>query len=1069
MERPVVRSVIPLLIVLSTSLVLGAFLSRFVAENFYRSLSALYDLVPTLIVTVMVSLVMGLRHVLFSKHSGAADAHLRDALCHLPLLLLALYLVPRHVNTLKATVLLLGTLSLVASLLVAEFYAGKWRDWILLSCVFLLSLALYMKTLAPTVGEHDTFEFQVLSYELGIAHPTGYPLYIMAGKLFTLLPLGNVAFRVNLSSALFAAAAVVVLYLTIHHLTDHRSASALAALAFAFTPSFWSQAVEAEVYALNVLFVAVICYLLLRCFHRPSSDILMSEARSGDRASILERLGHRYGDGRLLLMYAVAFIYGLSLTHHRTMLLLAPAVVIYILVKRPRCLLRVRRLLLLLLAFIVPLLGIYLYIPLRWWQIHDRMMSWTEFTDLVLGSQFAAALRWDAWYRELDRASIYARILLDQYPVPALALALLGLIWLFWPKKPIHRHPTWKEAMFLLMVMAAYAIFGLSYYVPDVSLFIIPSHLIIAICLGMGVAALCRSSEHFLTRFHQISKPMRRTLVRAVVLTLVVTLPLWLIWTNISSVDRSDQYASYEWGTHVLQQELPMGSVILADSDKMAPLHYLQRVEGLRPDTETAVFPDEETCRAELERRVGEGRPVFLARFLPGLETTYHLRSVGPLVEVSRSMLTELPSDLRPAEANFESMISLRGYRLDSMEGSATDPVRLTLYWQTHQSVRQNYDVQIRLVGQRGRVWHQTKGRPPVNGLYPTAVWRPGEIVPDYHELDLPESIPPGEYLLQVGLFPPFSQDALTPVGEDDDYLTLSTLSVSPAVDWSPTPQHQLRMNFDGRIMLLGYDFPATVTPTQQASLTLYWQRIGQIQEDYNLVLELAAATGNVLWRSVELPLLSGYPTSHWAQGQTLADVHHIPIPPDSAGQLQLIIALHEPQTMQPVPVVEGWLGSRKDRTVLTTVEAQQLPHGSMEHENLPANFGNVILLLDYEVHNVQVRKGGGLQLTLTWQALTPVDKDYTVFVHILDENEQIWGQEDIQPVYGTHPTSRWREREAVLDSHTVWTDERAPLGLYQIEVGMYLLRTMERLQVLDSSGVAIGDRVIIDLMEIVP
>jgi hypothetical protein len=348
-------------------------------------------------------------------------------------------------------------------------------------------------------------------------------------------------------------------------------------------------------------------------------------------------------------------------------------------------------------------------------------------------------------------------------------------------------------------------------------------------------------------------------------------------------------------------------------------------------------------------------------------------------------------------------------------------------------------------------------------------VWRPGEIVPDYHELDLPESIPPGEYLLQVGLFPPFSQDALTPVGEDDDYLTLSTVSVSPAVDWSPTPQHQLRMNFDGRIMLLGYDFPATVTPTQQASLTLYWQRIGQIQEDYHLVLELAAATGNVLWRSVELPLLSGYPTSHWAQGQALADVHHIPIPPDSTGQLQLIIALHEPQTMQPVPVVEGWLGSRKDRTVLTTVEAQQLPHGSTEHENLPANFGNVILLLDYEVHNVQVRKGGDLQLTLTWQALTPVDKDYTVFVHILDENEQIWGQEDIQPVYGTHPTSRWREREAVLDSHTVWTDERAPLGLYQIEVGMYLLRTMERLQVLDSSGVAIGDRVIIDLMEIVP
>jgi hypothetical protein len=72
--------------------------------------------------------------------------------------------------------------------------------------------------------------------------------------------------------------------------------------------------------------------------------------------------------------------------------------------------------------------------------------------------------------------------------------------------------------------------------------------------------------------------------------------------------------------------------------------------------------------------------------------------------------------------------------------------------------------------------------------------------------------------------------------------------------------------------------------------------------------------------------------------------------------------------------------------------------------------------------------------------------------------------------VYGTHPTSGWKEAEVVIDPHIVWTQEHAPLGLYRIEVGLYLLRTMERLQLLDSSGTAIDNRLILDdLVEIVP
>jgi len=1050
------------LLALVASFISGAFLSRFAAENLYQHLTIFYHWTPTILLIALVTLIMILLHRLLSKRHSGTDRLLHNALSHLPLLLLATYLFQPQVNTLQAGVLLVGSLLLVASSKAAEFLRGKWLDRALLVTLYLLPLVLYLITLAPTVGEHDTFEFQVLSYELGIAHPTGYPLYILLGKLFTFLPRGSVAYRVNLSSALFAAATVVVLYSIVYHLTRQRSASALAALTFGFSYSFWSQAVVAEVYALNALFVALTSYLLLRCFHRTSAQTM----RQG--AFLMQQSVSDILHERRVLIYATSFIYGLSLTHHRTMLLLAPAIITYVLLNRSRFLFRLRHIVLSFITVTLPLVGIHLYIPVRWWQIHGEIMSLTQFTNLVLGTQFAAALRWDAWFQEVDRLLIYLRLLLEQYPAPALALALLGFIWLFWPKKPTRQYPNWKEALFLLLAFISYVLFGLSYYVPDVSVFLIPSHLIIAIGLGAGIASLCQLVQQILARFDRLTQSMKRSLIRSVSLTLFGLLPLGLVWINMPRVDRSDEWALHDWGRYVLEQQLPPGAVILADSEKMAPLHYLQRVEGMRPDTQTGVFPNEESNRAELERRLSEGKPVFLARFLPGLEGTYHLRSLGPLVEVSHYMLTDLPSDLYLLESNLGNKILLRGYRLDSADLKATDPLRLTLYWQANERVGQNYEVRLRLVGPRGHIWHQTKGRPPVNGLYPTAAWHPGEIIPDFHQLDLEGNVPPGEYVLQVGLFAPFSQEGLAFSNAEEVYLPLTQVLISPAAAWSPAIQHSSRMNFSNQIMLLGYDFPRTVNPARKVALTLYWQRIGQISTNYDVGLELVGVNGHTVWRSIEPPLLGEYATSHWVEGELVADTHQITIPATATSQLELRINLQDPESGQPSPVVSGWLAGWQDQAVLTRIQIQELPF-TPRKDDLPANFENKLLLLDYELSNVQVRRGEALQLTLTWQGLTSMGEDYTVFVHLLDENQKIWGQEDIQPVYGTRPTSQWREGEIILDPHSLWTDESSPLGLYHLEVGLYLLHTMERLLVLDASGNAISGRVLMGPVEIVP
>ena len=163
---------------------------------------------------------------------------------------------------------------------------------------------LYLRTLAPGLLFGDPAEFQVATWVAGVAHPTGYPLYLILGWLWShLLPLGAPAWRMNLFAALWGAAAVAVTYLAAAALIEQaasslprmarRIAAVAAALSLAANPAFWSQAVIAEVYTLQAFLLALMLTLALG------------------------KLTPR----RLL---ALAWAVGLGLAHHRTTILWLP-------------------------------------------------------------------------------------------------------------------------------------------------------------------------------------------------------------------------------------------------------------------------------------------------------------------------------------------------------------------------------------------------------------------------------------------------------------------------------------------------------------------------------------------------------------------------------------------------------------------------------------------------------------------------------------------------------------------------------------------------------------------------
>src|SRR6266705_4458443 len=159
------------------------------------------------------------------------------------------------------------------------------------SAVFLVALLLYCCTLAPTVTPTDSGELIVVAHGLGVAHPPGVPVWVMLAHLASLVPLGNVAVRINFSSAIFAALACAVLTLVVAELMiasaylpawkraaqqrkkagDSRIdrllvfAPALGAgLLMAFSRTLWSYATIAEVYTLNTLLILIVLFLMLR-------------------------------------------------------------------------------------------------------------------------------------------------------------------------------------------------------------------------------------------------------------------------------------------------------------------------------------------------------------------------------------------------------------------------------------------------------------------------------------------------------------------------------------------------------------------------------------------------------------------------------------------------------------------------------------------------------------------------------------------------------------------------------------------------------------------------------------
>ncbi len=611
-------------------------------------------------------------------------------------------------------------------------------DALIAIVIALASWLLYLRTLAPDVVDADGGEFQFAAWNFSFVHPTGYPLYLILGGAFQhLVPFGNPAYRLNLFTAITAALAVAAVYFAAHEITRHRGTAIITAASFAVTRTFWFDASAAETYDLNAFFVALLIFIVLRWQSEPTARKIA----------------------------AFAFVAGLALTHHRTIVLWIPAFAVFFAIAG----LQVRRgfhvsrftfyFCLFAFAFLLPLL-LYLYIPLRAPASPYAALTLAPGRDIVLydnaptgllnyvlGRVFQSELRWDAI--SMARLVALPQLLLDQFTVIGVALGIAGIAAMLWRKE-------WARLALLAIGFGATILFAALYHIGDIFHYYIPAYLVWAVWIGAGVAGIVEAVNS------RQSPVARKTLVVFCVLFSSFLL-LFQFTSNFSVSDRSHETQEREQWTRLLAAPIPPNAILISnDRDEMMPLWYMQYVENTRRDL-LGLFPlitpaPQYANLARLTDSVLDtSHPVYFIKPMPGIEIKYRVANEPPLVRVVGHS-TDTPPQFA-SSAVIADRVRVIGYDMVR----SPDALRVAIYWQPRTKLDANYTTYVYLLDASGNKVAQGNDHQVGGDFYPTTMWGVGETLRDEQTIALPPDLAPGTYRLSVGMY---AQPGLQMLGE---------------------------------------------------------------------------------------------------------------------------------------------------------------------------------------------------------------------------------------------------------------------------------------------------------------
>jgi hypothetical protein len=480
---------------------------------------------------------------------------------------------------------------------------------------------LYLVTLAPTTAMWDTSEYIAAAYTLGLPHPPGNPLFVLIGRVFSVLPIApSVGMRINILAAFCSAISAAMWFLITERvlvgwlpLKWQRMVGAAVATAIGATAfTVWNQSVVNEkVYTVSLLGIAVISWLMIRWSDDP-------DGRKADRILVL-----------------VAFLLGLGYTNHMAGMLPALSVAVAVLVRRPRTILRWR---LLLAALGVMMLGITPFAtqPIR--AAHMPALNEGEPTACQDGLKFSCTFSSETYERfmynfnrgqygkpelSVRQAPFTAQIGMwwyyfkwqwlrdahsEQQGLQATLAAIFLVLGLFggWVHYQRDRRSFWYFGT-LMFSMTLFLIYYLNFKygatqspelgngvdreVRDRDYFYLWSFSAWGVWAGLGlmfiwesIASLFGSEKQKLGR-ETVEEPRTSSWLKASPILAVALIPLF---TNWSTASRRGQTETADFARDLLNSVEPYGVLVVVGDNDTFPLWYAQEVEGVRKDVVVA-------------------------------------------------------------------------------------------------------------------------------------------------------------------------------------------------------------------------------------------------------------------------------------------------------------------------------------------------------------------------------------------------------------------------------------------------------------------------------------------------
>ena len=276
-------------------------------------------------------------------------------------------------------------------------------------------------------------------------------------------------------------------------------------------------------------------------------------------------------------------------------------------------------------------------------------------------------------------------------------------------------------------------------------------------------------------------------------------------------------------------------------------------------------------------------------------------------------------------------------------------------------------------------------------------------------------------------------------------------------------PELPVPARFGEQVFVYGFDLPKDVRAGETMMVRWYWRILSIDEREFAFTSQLFGEDDRRHGQADERCFIPDY----WSVGTSGVSTLSIQVDPEaSTGAYWLHAAIYDRSRQRPsnLPVFDPQGNQAGNQLILgpIKVHGRRPAQASAAENHLPASFADQIDLLGYSLGEDDLAPGGSLDLTLFWSPRGRPSRDYTVFVHLLDSQEQIRGQADSPPRDGRYPTSIWDAGEVIADLHTLALGTDLPAGEYHVAIGLYDPETGERVGTVDENGQIAGDRVII-------